>query len=282
MPERILVLGGSGTLGIPVARALLADNQDVRVLARNPVKAAEKLGDQVEIVEGDPVDSRSMEAALSGVTGVHISLPASSELRAVELVTDMGATAGIRRVSYVSGTSVCEENRWFDLIDRKWRAEDLLRRSDLAHTVFCPTWVMEVIPNFLKRGRAVIIKGRNPPAFHFFAARDFGAMVAASYRTDEVIGRRLFIHGPEAITLSEAITAYRQACHPERRIMSLRPWQARWLARLSRQAPLREVAMLIQYFDRTDELGDPAEANRLLGAPTTTLRQWIHEGNSAP
>jgi hypothetical protein len=31
------------------------------------------------------------------------------------------------------------------------------------------------------------------------------------------------------------------------------------------------------YFDKVGELGDPTEANQLLGAPTTTLDAWIEQ-----
>lgn len=36
-------------------------------------------------------------------------------------------------------------------------------------------------------------------------------------------------------------------------------------------------ADLAAYFDRVGELGDPSEANDLLGAPTTTLDDWLEQ-----
>jgi hypothetical protein len=43
------------------------------------------------------------------------------------------------------------------------------------------------------------------------------------------------------------------------------------------------VSRLIAFFDRVGELGDPAEANALFGAPSTTLSEWIdsQEGERA-
>lgn len=38
---------------------------------------------------------------------------------------------------------------------------------------------------------------------------------------------------------------------------------------------LKFFAELMAYFDKVGELGDPTEANRILGAPTTTLDAWI-------
>ena len=45
-------------------------------------------------------------------------------------------------------------------------AEEALRGSGIPHTVFCPTWVMEVLCNFVKADRAVVIEGKNPPGGH--------------------------------------------------------------------------------------------------------------------
>jgi nucleoside-diphosphate-sugar epimerase len=51
--RRILVLGGTGLLGAPVARRLRADGFAVRVLSRDPEKARRMFGPSIEVVAGD-------------------------------------------------------------------------------------------------------------------------------------------------------------------------------------------------------------------------------------
>jgi uncharacterized protein YbjT (DUF2867 family) len=277
---RILILGATGTLGRPVVEGLAAAGHGVRALARNVEKAQRMFGPEVEVVEGDSTDRSRIHEALDECDAVHVSLPTESELVAVSHIVQLaGGTSaqGLARISYVSGTSIREENRWFEVVDVKMRAEEVLRRSGVPHTVFCPTWVMEVLPNFVRPERAVVIEGRNPPGFHFFAAGDFGRMVANSYQDDRVIGKRLFIHGPESVTLPEAVRRFHEARFPKVRLMRMKPWQAKLLAALTRNRSLGAVARLIAYFDRTEEHGDPTEANQLLGAPSTTLDQWIRD-----
>jgi uncharacterized protein YbjT (DUF2867 family) len=278
MKIRVLVLGATGTLGRPVVRSLLDRGHPVRILTRSAEKARAVFGEAVEVVEGDLTNHDHMSRAIAGCEAVHVSLPTESELIAVEHILGLSDTApgkDLRGISYISGTSVREENRWFDLIDVKMKAERRLRESGIPHTVFCPTWVMEVLPNFFRPDRAVAILGKNPPEFHFFAAADFGRMVANSLEDDRALGRRLFIHGPEAITLPEAIRRYHRSVHPEVTLRNLRVWQARLIARLTRKRELAAAASLIGYFDKTEEHGDPSEANALLGAPSTTLNEWI-------
>jgi uncharacterized protein YbjT (DUF2867 family) len=274
MSKRVLVLGGTGTLGSPVIHALAERGHTVRVLARSAEKADRMFGVTAEVVEGDSTERDQIRKAMAGCDAVHISLPMESELIAVQNVIDLAAAENLERISYVSATSVCEENRWFEIIEVKLRAEEALRSNGIPHTVFCPTWVMEVLPNFVKRDRAVVIIGKNPPGLHFFAAADFGRMVATAYEDERALGRRLYIHGPEAIRLPDALETFIKACHPDLKVMRLKLWQARLIAKLTGQ--MDYVSRLIGFFDRVGELGDPAEANALLGAPSTTLSEWIN------
>lgn len=280
MSVRVLVLGGTGTLGSPVVRSLAGRGHTVRILVRNAEKARRMFGDEVEVVPGDSTSRDHLNRALEGCDALHVSLPTESELVAVRQATDLaasGAAGGLRRISYVSGTSVREENRWFEVVDVKMRTEKALERSGIPHVVFCPTWAMEVLPNFVRPERAVVIEGKRPPRFHFFAAADFGEMVATSYQDDRALGKRLFVHGPRSTTLPEAIRAFHAAVHPQVRLRRLTPWQARLVARLSRNPSLGAVARLIAYFDATEEHGDPSEANALLGSPSTDLSVWVEE-----
>ena len=155
------------------------------------------------------------------------------------------------------------------------RTEKILRHSHIDHIVFCPTWVMETLQNFIHGDRAAVIIGKNPPALHFFAGSDFGRMVAASYDDERALGKRLFVHGPEGITLPDALERFVYACYPQLKVMRMKLWQARLLARLTRREGLTYATRLIAYFDKVGELGDPTEANALFGAPAITLDEWF-------
>lgn len=278
MSSRVLVLGATGTLGNPVAQSLAERGHTVRVLTRSTDRARRMFGDTVEIVEGDSTDRDQMRKAMSGCDRVHVSLPSDSELIAVQHITDLAASEGVNLVSYISGTSVREENRWFELIDVKLRAEETLGRSGIPHIVFCPTWVMEVLHKFVQGERAAVILGKNSPGLHFFAATDLGRMVAAAYDDERAISKRLYIHGPESITLTDALHRLLTTCYPQVKVAHLKLWQARLAARLTGR--MDAVSRLIAYFDKVGELGDPGEANALLGAPTTTFGEWLDRQRS--
>ena len=273
MKKKILILGATGTMGNPVTRFLADRGHAVRILTRSVEKARRMFDGTVEIVEGDSSNKNHIENAVDGCEAVHVSLPMESELVAVQHLINSSVTTNLSLISYTSGTSVREENRWFKLTDIKMRAENLIRNSGIPYTIFCPTWVMEVLHKFVQGDRAAVITGKNPTGIHFFAADDFGRLVATAYDDERSIGKRLFIHGPESITLPKALETLLEACYPHLKVARLKLWQARLIARLTGR--MDSVSRLIQYFDKVGELGDPSEANAILGTPSTTFGDWI-------
>ena len=130
---------------------------------------------------------------------------------------------------------------------------------------------------FFRRGRAIMI-GKHPTPYHWFAAADFARMVSAACQTDEAVGKRLYVHGPEAIAMRDALERYRVALHPEIASVSNMPtWLGRLIGTVTRNPMLKFASELMAYFERVGEPGDPTEANRLLGAPRTTMDQWLQE-----
>ncbi len=275
--EKVLVLGGTGLLGGPVARRLQADGFEVRLLARNPEKAHAMFGDSFEIVAGDVTDVGSLERVLAGTDGVHVSVGGAVDQLSAENVAALAPRLGLERITYVSGSTVFEQNRWFPMIEQKLMAEKAIRECGVSYTIFCPTWAMEQLPRFVRDGRASII-GKQPTPVHWFAADDLARMVATAYQREEAANKRLFVHGPEALTMKEALERYCRAFHPEIESVSVMPiWLAEVIATVTRNEAMKFAVTLLAYFDKAGEMGDPTEANRLLGAATTTLDAWIEQ-----
>ena len=44
-----------------------------------------------------------------------------------ETVAQVAARHGVERISYISGATVAEENRWFPMANRKFLAEQAIR-----------------------------------------------------------------------------------------------------------------------------------------------------------
>src|SRR2546421_5676228 len=66
--ERVLVVGGTRGTGLLIAKLLLRDGYRVRALARNPVKAALRLGSEVDVVPGDVTKPDTLAGAVKDLT----------------------------------------------------------------------------------------------------------------------------------------------------------------------------------------------------------------------
>ena len=163
------------------------------------------------------------------------------------------------------------------MIKQKLMAEQAIRESNVPFTIFCPTWPMEQLPRFYHKGKVMII-GKQPTPIHWFARQDFGQMVSRAFKNEDAAGKRLYIHGPEALPMKEALERYCRVFHPELKKVSVMPvGVAKILGKLLRNDMLKFFTEIMAYFDKVGELGDATEANRILGRATTTLEVWMDQ-----
>jgi uncharacterized protein YbjT (DUF2867 family) len=281
--QTILVVGGTGMLGEQVAWQLLREGFEVRLLARDVERARTLLGPDFEYFAGEIDDSGAIERALKGCTGVHISLRAGSdpdefdrvEHRGTARVAELAARQGLSRLTYLSGMLVAEDA---DIPgDRaKYRAEQAIRRSGVPYTIFKPTYFMETLPRHVQ-GKLAIVLGRQLHPLHMVAAGDFAQMTSRSFRTPEAANRTFFVQGPEAITIPDALRQYCSLVETGKRVVSIPLGFMSVVDAVFMHGQLRSTLQLMRVMQRVGERGDPSVANEVLGAPTTTLRQWCEK-----
>jgi len=276
MQKTILILGGTGMLGQPVSRCLKEAGFRVRVMTRDLQKAKKLFDSSFEVFAGDPTDISCIEEALDGCNGVHISLPTEVEQQVAETVAKVAPKYGVKRISYISGATVVEEHRWAPIANRKFLAEQAIRESGIPYTIFCPTWVMEILPMFVNQGRAAVF-GKQPYPYRWVAAADIGRMVSNAHRLEEAADKRFRVLGPEAIQMHEALRRYCAVFHPEVKKVTTMPFGlVKLLATLTGDQRLKGAGELLSYFEKVGErTSNPGDDSCILGAPTITLDQWL-------
>ncbi len=279
--SNILVVGGTGMLGAPVAKQLKADGFLVRIMSRNPKKAAQQLGPGFEYVQGDVEQPETLRAALASCAGVHINLnggptPADYdriEHRGTVNVVRAAADLGINHISYLSGFSVSKKNSHFYATKAKYEAENAIKTSGIPYTIFRATWFMETLPQFIQGNRAAII-GKQITPLHWIAAADYAHMVSKAYQLSAATNQTFYIGGPEALSMTEAVTLYCQLVRPDVTVSRLPVWLFSLLATLSRDATMKDAGRFMAYNATLTEPNEFQAANSLLGAPQTTLQEW--------
>jgi uncharacterized protein YbjT (DUF2867 family) len=145
MTETVLVIGGTGELGAPVARQPRGEGYRVRLLVRTPTGTRNRDAD-LEYVEGDLDDTDALRRALAGCAAVRVSVrggPTVAQYDRVEhhgpaRVAQLAALAGVARLTYVS-----------HMVSRA------LARPESAGTrvVTRPLWFMTVLDRTVLRGQ---------------------------------------------------------------------------------------------------------------------------------
>jgi uncharacterized protein YbjT (DUF2867 family) len=270
---KILIIGASGLLGGPVIRRLDQAGFSLRLFSRSVDPTM--FDKAYDIVQGDLYNPADLERAMLGCDAVHISISNLDEVKATAAILEMAGNTGISRVSMVSGCTVSEENRWFRFVDDKFRAEQMIMGSGIAYFIFRPTWFFESLGLMVRGGKATIL-GKNPNAYRWVAADDFGQMVANAYVREGTGSATYYVYGPKRYGMKELLERYCRAFHPEIKKVSSVPFPIlRIMAFLKRNKTLKYAIALFAYFEKVKEPEIPEEELSRLGTPELDFEAWV-------
>lgn len=279
---KVLVVGGTGHIGAPVARQLGRDGFSVRLLVRDVERASAQFGPEFEYVVGDVDDVASIDHALDGCTGVHVSLSGGSdpdeidrvEHRGTARIAEQAARHGLSHMTYLSGDfAAAPEAERFPAERAKARAEQAIQQSGVPYTIFRPTYFMDTLPRHIQ-GRLAVVLGRQPHPLHMTAAGDFARMVSRSFQSPDARNRIFPVRGPEAVTVKDALRLYCSLVEPDKRVVTIPLWAMAAISRLFLKGELRRTLDTMRLLQRLGERDDSSEADRVLGPATTTVREW--------
>ncbi|NDC80667.1 MAG: complex I NDUFA9 subunit family protein [Verrucomicrobia bacterium] len=144
----IVVTGGTGFVGREICRRLAAEGLAARALARTAPK--EPLPAGVEFFPGDITQPESLRLAFRGAKAVIHAVGIIQEhgsqtfervhVRGTSQVIAATLAAGVPRYLHLSalGTRPSAASRYHQ---SKWAAEEIVRSSGLAHTIFRPSMI---------------------------------------------------------------------------------------------------------------------------------------------
>jgi uncharacterized protein YbjT (DUF2867 family) len=134
---KVLVIGGTGTVGSAVARELLRRGAEVSVLTRSAEKAA-SLPAGVRATMGDLLDPKSARTVFRGQDGVFLLNPVSATETHEGLMALNGVRmAGVKRLAYLSVHDV-DAAPHLPHFGSKIGVETAIRTSDVPFTILRP------------------------------------------------------------------------------------------------------------------------------------------------
>lgn len=201
----ILVVGANGRIGTAVVQALLAKDQQVRAMVRDPQRSKITEGPNVELVVADLAKPDTWEAAMQGVEKIFLLSPESDQM--AELHGRFAAAAHRADVRHLVRLSMLPANPDSPLAIGKWHgeADRNVANSGIPYTILRPAYFMQ---NLIGSARSIGLEGVFRGAMGdgkvgVIDIRDIADVAAAVLTSDGHEGRTYILTGPEAFSMGE-------------------------------------------------------------------------------
>jgi uncharacterized protein YbjT (DUF2867 family) len=268
----IVVTGATGNVGRPLVSHLADAGVEVRAVTRNPAAG----------FPSDVVTFESATAALAGAAAMFVNSRALGD--AMSATVEAARTAGVTRLVALSAINADDEldrqpSRFRG--DRNKEAEQLavdsrLEWVSLRPTVFGTNFAGMWAPQ-LRVGDVV----NGPFASASIAPiseTDIAAVAARAFLTDELLGQRIPLTGPEALTNEEMVETIGSVLDRPLRYQEVPPdlVRQRFIA-IGFGAEFADayISLLSETVDRPALVTNDVE--KILGRPAVTFAQWVSD-----
>lgn len=205
--ESILLTGGTGLAGSAVVREFIRSGHPVRVLVRNPARAAGlRAFPTVEVVEGDLLRPETLHDALKGVQrALLLSSPDAQLVEAQTGFIDAAKSAGVEHIVKFSGLSAADIGTPFIFGAMHAEIESHLQDSGLLWTQLRPSQFMT---EFLREVPTILAQGALFLPFKDIRLVpvdivDIARAVFLLLTTSGHEGKTYALSGPEALNMDE-------------------------------------------------------------------------------
>eukprot|EP00891_Asterochloris_glomerata_P005198 jgi/Astpho2/5198/Aster-04778 len=231
---KLLVIGGTGTLGRQVVRLALDEGYDVRCIVRPRQTPADFLRDWgAETVQADLKDLTSLPATMVGIHTVIDCATARPEENAQKVDWDgkvgliqCAQALGIQRYIFFS-IHHCTEHPEVPLMQFKACTEQYLKDSGLNYTIFRLCGFMQaIIGNYavpiLEEKQVWGTTDETRTAY--LDTTDVAKMTLAALRREETLKQTMTLSGPKAYTTEEVIALCEEYGNAEADVTRVPVW----------------------------------------------------------
>jgi len=222
---RVLLLGSTGFVGRAVAHKILDTGHQLRVLVRDPLKAAAFKVRGAQVVVGDALNPQSVTQAAQGVEHI-ISLVAVRRNRpqsylavnvdGPRILGQAAMAAGVRSVVLVSavGAKLDPHLKYFT---SRWMGEQELAKTGVTGTILRFTLVIGedggIVKDFERAlvGPFAIIAGSGQAKMQPILREDAARCIVEAIGKPELLGKIVELGGPEVVTWETVFDWFLQA-----------------------------------------------------------------------
>ncbi|HEX9364873.1 MAG TPA: NAD(P)H-binding protein [Candidatus Dormibacteraeota bacterium] len=222
---RILLLGSTGFVGRGVAHKILDVGHQLRVLVRDPMKAAAFKVRGAQVVVGDALDPNTVVQASQGVEhiidliAVRRNRPQSYLAVNVDgprIVGEAAMAAGVRSVVFVSAIGARLDPH-YKYYTSRWMGEQELAKTGVAGTILRFSFVLAeeggILSDFERAivGPFAIIPGSGQAKLQPILREDAARCIVEAIAKPELLGHILELGGPEVVSYETVFDWFLQA-----------------------------------------------------------------------
>ncbi|MDL4822062.1 NAD(P)H-binding protein [Actinomadura opuntiae] len=272
----LLVTGATGNIGRDLVRDLDAKGADVRILVRDPARAA-GLPDRAERAVADLDEPATLPPAFAGAERLFLLTPGIGASQAANAVAAARA-AGVRHIVLLSSTNVLGDpmpamGRWHH------ERDEIVRASGIPSTILRPGGFMlnalEWLPTIREGG--YVLDPIGPGRFAPIDTADIAAVAAAVLTEDGHDGETYALTGDELFTVAEQVAVLARAIGQDLQVREVRTPEEAVRARFPGGAPPALADALVEGFSlmRADTAGFRTDTvKRLTGRAPRTFADW--------
>jgi uncharacterized protein YbjT (DUF2867 family) len=272
----ILVTGATGNVGRPLTELLALDGAEVRAVTRNPQAAGLPAG--VEVI--------TTVSSLRGVTSLFLN-PRAVGKAAGELLA-LAREQGVRRVVTLSAINVEDDpadqpsryrgdfNKEVEDVVTGSGLEWVSLRSSIFGTNTIGLWAAQIRASDVVRGPYAA--AASAPIHE----RDLARVGAHALLTDELVGQRLLLTGPQSLNQVEMVAIIGEALGRSLHYQEIPPEAAKQgLVQRGFPAGFADAYLAMQ----AKSVGQPAlttnEVEKILDRPALSFAQWVADHKEA-
>lgn len=280
----ILVTGATGNVGRNVVEQLVKRGADVRVLVRDPARAAFPAG--VAVVQGDLLDVDALRSAFSGVSTLFLlNAVVADEYTQALVALAVAREAGIERIVYLS---VIHSDVYVNVphFAGKFGVERMIEQMGLNATILRPAYFMDndITIKDVVTGYGIYPMPIGARGLAMIDARDVGEVAAIELIRREQSAAslpldRINVVGPDTLTGADAAAVWtnvlgRQILYPGDDTaafeQNLRQFMPSWMA--------LDMRLMAERFITDGMVADAKDVDRLttlLGRPLRSYRDFV-------
>ncbi len=272
----ILIAGATGGLGTKLVPLLAGHGHRLRLLVRDPTKAAKLEGELIETVAGDVRDPAVTQRATTGMSTVIAAMTAFGRGAGNAETVDWKGNANLIHAAEAAGVEHfilvsihgAAPDHPMELFRMKYRAEQELLASRLSWTIMRPnayfeTWLMLVCEPLLRTGKTMIF-GRGDNPINFVSVRDVAYLLELAVSDPALRGHVIEVGGPQNLTFNQLIAAFQSWTGASGSVRHVPRTALRLMSRVVRPIkPMRAWQSRAAYImDTADMTFEPSETMR--------------------